>query len=134
MRRIIEPSLGRAMRNPPTGIIRTLPTLYADPKNPGYRGLLRSIAQCERDESAFFYVALAQQPKQDVLHLYLLVGNKIEMRFNVAGYETGGVMRCWDGTTRNGKVWVVCTGPVSRAPEPIQRRGFQGFRYTEDLW
>ena len=45
----------------------------------------------------------------------------------------GRVHNC-SGTIRQPKVWAICTGPVSRPPEPIKRRGFQGFRYTEDLW
>jgi hypothetical protein len=122
------------MKTPPTGIIRTLPSLYTDPKNPGYRGLQRSVARCERDESAYFYIALAQQPKHQIIHLYLLVGNQITHRFNVVGYAPGFEANCWDKTIRNPKLWVICTGPVSRPPEPIRRRGFQGFRYTEDLW
>jgi hypothetical protein len=89
-----------SMKNPPTGIIRTLPSLYTDPTNPGWRGLRRSIAACERDDSAYFYIALAQQPKFDVLHLYLLVGNEITMRFNLAGYAPGHEAKCWDGTIR----------------------------------
>jgi hypothetical protein len=111
-----------------------LPRLYTDPKNPGYRGLMRSVARCEKDEAAYFYIALAQQPKHDVLHLYLLVGNQITMRFNIAGYVPGFEADCWDRTIRHPKLWAVCTGPVSRPAEPIRRRGFQGFRYTEDLW
>ena len=126
--------LGETMKTPPTGIIRTLPSLYTDPKNPGWRGLRRSIAACERDEAAYFYIALAAQPKHDVLHLYLLVGNQITMRFNIAGFAPGHEAKCWDQTYRHPKVWAICTGPVSRPPEPIRRRGFQGFRYTEDLW
>lgn len=122
------------MRNPPTGIIRTLPSLYTDPRNPGWRGLNRSIARCEKDESACFYIALAQQPKHEILHLYLLVGGEITMRFTVAGYAPGNGAYCWDGEYRQPKLWAICTGPVSRPPEPIKRRGFQGFRYTEDLW
>src|SRR4051794_16299842 len=90
-RQQVGPRLSPAfcMKNPPTGIIRTLPSLYTDPKNPGWRGLSRSIAHCEADESAYFYIALAAQPKHDILHLYLLVGNQITMRFNLAGYAPG---------------------------------------------
>jgi hypothetical protein len=120
--------------NPPTGIIRTLPSLYTDPNNPGWQGLQRSIEHCETDESAYFYIALAQQPKHEILHLYLLIGNQITMRFNVAGFAPGHTAKCWDGEIRQPKLLVICTGPVSRPPEPIRRRGFQGFRYTEDLW
>ena len=30
--------------------------------------------------------------------------------------------------------WCVTTGPVVKAPEPIEQRGFRGFRYTQELF
>lgn len=122
------------MLNPPTGIIRTLPSLYTDPNNPGYQGLMRAITACEKDESEHFFIALAQQPKQEILHLYLCLGGEIKYRFMVAGYSPGTDAVCWDQTIMQPKVWAICTGPVERPPEPIKRCGFQGFRYTEELW
>ncbi len=122
------------MTNPPTGIIRTLPSVYTVPDSPGYQGLTRSIRECEEDESSHFFIALAQQPLHDVLHLYLCLGGEIKYRFNLAGYSPGTDAKCWDQTIMQPKVWAICTGPVSRPPEPVLRRGFQGFRYTDALW
>lgn len=119
----------------PTGIIRTLPSF--PPANEGYQARLRfeaSVAALERGDIPAIYIALAQKPTIEVLHLYLLIEGQIEVRFNLAGYEPGDARRCWDGQTRAPKYWAVCTGPVSRPEEPIKRRGFQGFRYTEGLW
>jgi hypothetical protein len=64
----------------------------------------------------------------------LLIDGEIKVRLNIAGYQPGEARECWDDTIRQPKYWVECTGPVSFPPEPIKRRGFQGFRYTEDLW
>lgn len=80
------------------------------------------------------YIALQSIPKIEVLHIYLLVDGRIDVRLNIAGYLPGDERECWDETIRTPKVWAICTAPVSRPPEPIKRRGFQGFRYTEDLW
>jgi hypothetical protein len=119
----------------PTGIIRTLPSL-----EPGHVGRDRyeaSIKGMDRGEVEMIYIALPALPKTDVLHMYLLVEGKVEVRLNIAEYVKGGDalrLKCWDGVTRTSKFWAVCTGPVSRPPEPIARRGFQGFRYTGDLW
>ena len=85
--------------NRPSGIIRTLPSLYGN-----------ESAGAKRYDG------------------------ELHVRLNIAGYEPGGARECWDKTIRKPKFWAVCTGPVSRPPERILRRGFQGIRYTEELW
>ena len=119
---------------PPTGLIRTLPAIYADLTSSAGRGFAMSLAAMETDEEACFFIALAQKPKVELLHLYVLIGGRIRVRCNLAGYESGDSRRCWDGTTRQPAVWAVCCGPVSLPSSPILMRGFQGFRYTSDLW
>lgn len=113
----------------PTGIIRTLPG-----NEEGKANYLASLEGLKDGSVEAFYIALASKPKVEVLHLYLLIDGKISVRLNIADYEPGDSRRCWDGETRAPKFWAICTGPVSEPPEPIKRRGFQGFRYTGDLW
>jgi hypothetical protein len=117
----------------PTGIIRTLPSLYGD-ASVGARRYRASIEMLERGSIPAIYIALAQMPRIEVLHMYLLMEDEIKLRLNIAGYEPGSARECWDKTIRSPKYWAICTSPVSRPLEPIYRRGFQGFRYTEDLW
>jgi len=117
------------MINKPTGIIRTLPTI-----NGGRENFERSLALLKAGHNITIYVALQSVPKNEVLHLYLLVEGFVVVRMNIAGYEPGDARRCWDGETRQPKFWALCTAPVSLPPEPIKMRGFQGFHYTEDLW
>lgn len=118
-------SLSRA-----TGIIRTLTS--KDGK--GRKNFNRSIADLEAGRIPAVYIAMQAVPKQEVLHLYLIIEGKIELRLNIAAYIAGTSERCWDGETRAPKFWAVCTAPVSRPEAPINKRGFQGFRYTEELW
>ena len=117
----------------PTGIIRTLPSLYGD-ESVGKERYETSVKRLEEGKLPAIYIALQSIPKHDVLHLYLLIGGEIQVRLNIADYQPGDARKCWDNTIRQPKFWAVCTGPVSRPPEPMKRRGFQGFRYTEDLW
>lgn len=117
----------------PTGIIRTLPSLYGD-ASVGARRYQQSITLLEQGRIPAIYIALQSIPRQEVLHLYLLIEGHIRLRLNIAGYEPGDARKCWDETIRKPKYWAVCTGPVSRPEEPIKRRGFQGIRYTVDLW
>jgi hypothetical protein len=116
----------------PTGIIRTLPSLERG--TVGQKRYEDSLKALERGQIPAIYIALPQIPRIEVLYIYLLVEGKISVRMNIAGYEPGDVRRCWDLAYRKPNYWAVCTAPVSRPDEPIPRRGFQGFRYTEDLW
>lgn len=117
----------------PTGIIRTLPSLYGD-QSVGAKRYAQSIELLAARRLEAIYIALQCQPKVDVLHIYLIVDGEIHVRLNIAGYEPGDARECWDRTIRKPKFWAVCTGPVSKPPERILRRGFQGIRYTEELW
>jgi hypothetical protein len=120
------------MKPRPTGIIRTLPSL--EPGNVGKEKYLKSVAALKAGKIEAIYIALQAIPKQEVLHLYLVIEGHISARFNIAGYEPGESMKCWDGKYRAPKYWAICTGPVSEPESPIKMRGFQGFHYTEDLW
>lgn len=120
--------------NRPTGIIRTLPSLYEDKKNIGYKRYVRAIRELEKEIIPAIYIAMAQLPKTDVLYMYLLIEGQIRVRLNIVEYVPGDAQICWDATIRQPKYWAVCSGPVSRPPEKMYRKGFQGFRYTEDLW
>lgn len=121
------------MGDRPTGIIRTLPSLYGDASK-GARRYKRSIAFLERGSIEAIYIALQCIPKNEVLHIYLLVNGQVDVRLNIAGYLPGDERECWDERIRKPKYWAVCTGPVSHPPEQIKMTGFQGIRYTEELW
>jgi len=122
----------------PTGIIRTLPSIYngTDGKDAsvGFRRYQASLKALEAGKLPAIYIALQAIPKQEVLHMYLLIEGEIRVRLNIAGYQPGSEQVCWDYTIRQPKFWAVCTGPVSKPPEPMKWKGFQGIRYTEELW
>lgn len=129
----------------PTGIIRTLPSLYGQraafaasansrEESIGAKRYRSSMKLVEAGKLDAVYIALQAKPTIDVLHMYLIIDGEITVRMNIAGYVPGDERECWDKTIRKPKFWAVCTGPVSRPPEKILRRGFQGIRYTEELW
>lgn len=130
----------------PTGIIRTLPyygshctgeELKARMKL-AYDRMIRSFNLLETGSRSItqVYIALDKKPAQEVLNLYLLIEGKIIVRGNIAGYAAGNSLdiKCWDDTVRRPNWWAVVTGPVSWPESPVKMRGFQGFRYTSDLW
>ena len=118
----------------PSGIIRTLPSLSEQSKTIGYRRYVRAIRELESEKIPAIYIAMPQLPKIHILHMYLLIEGQIRVRLNIVEYVSGSEAICWDSKIRTPKFWAVCSGPVSRPPEKIERRGFQGFRYTEELW
>lgn len=120
----------------PTGIIRTLPRLYAKNDQQAYANMLQAYENLAAGRVDEIYIALSQKPTQPVLHMYVCIDGKIICRMNIADYIPGDseAVECWDGTSRAPAFWAVCTAPISFPPETVLRRGFQGFRYTGDLW
>ena|ERR1051325_3748317 len=121
------------MKDRPTGIIRTLPSLYGD-ASVGAKRYRRSVAMLEAGNIDAIYIALTCMPRIEVLHMYLLIEGQVQVRLNIAGYEPGDTRECWDKTIRTPRFWAVCTGPVSKPSDPVRMRGFQGIRYTDALW
>lgn len=127
----------------PSAIIRTLPyfgagdTEEAGARRLAYKRMMEAFRNADRYENAFVRVAFSQRPATEVLHCYILVGGRVRLRANISHWETGNgtTVESWDGhDLTSAKFWAILTGPVSYPPEQIKMRGFQGFRYTEELW
>jgi hypothetical protein len=126
-----------------TGIIRTLPyygaghSKEANAKRRAYRRMMKAFRKADRGDSCV-YVAFAQKPKHEVLHCYILVEGQVRVRANISHWEEGRgtQVESFDGhDLSDAKYWAVLTGPVSFPPEPVKRKGTQGFRYVkEPLW
>lgn len=143
----------------PTGVIRTLPYFGATVKGgsiddgervqamaKAYRRMVVALRNLAKNPEAYVYVAFTQKPTQEVLDCYLLIGGKIRVRARIGAWVEGsevGTVNCWDDSARDAKWWAVLTAPVSFAQPPLPavevkackgQSGFQGFRYTEELW
>jgi hypothetical protein len=86
------------MKERPTGIIRTLPSL--GPDQIGKKRYEASIKALEAGHDLVIYIALSAIPKVEILHMYLLIEGEIKVRLNIAGYEPGDARECWDRTIR----------------------------------
>jgi hypothetical protein len=128
----------------PTGVIRTLPYFGSSDDKHGreamkraYARMMHSFRSLESGAIECVYIAFPQKPTIEILHCYLIVGGKVRVRANISHWIPGdqmGEVECWDDSTRNAKWWTALTAPVSWPDEDVLRRGFQGFRYTEELW
>ena len=122
---------------PPTGLIRTLPAIYANRRHEACKNYLAAIERMSTDEDAHWFVLLPSRPKtEELLHVYIVIAGKIDHRFTFAGFrDTQGDATLWDGTIKGGKnVWAIVAGPAEKPPREIPYRGFRGFRYTPTLW
>lgn len=117
----------------PDGIIITVSAGMIG-KN-GYRHWLRNFLYAMAKENYTYHFRQGNQPKKDVLYIYLCIGNAIRFRINYV--QSVGPSDClFDGHDElmSGKAWVIGTGPLVRAPHKIKKQGFQGFRYTKKIF
>lgn len=120
---------------PPDGIIVTISAkMYG---THGYRHWISNFldAMKRHDDGIFYWLRCGVQPKvQDLQYVYLCIGGKIRYRCYFGGSRGAGTKEFMDGRVMDGKSWLVLSGPVEKAPTRIERKGFQGFRYTEKLF
>lgn len=78
------------------------------------------------------------QPRYMPAHVYIVVCNRILYRANLSHWQDGssGVEIMKPNGLRAVIFWnrLVITGPVIKAPHKIKFRGFQGFRYTDEIY
>ena len=87
-----------------------------------------------RSDSVTWRFNLSGRPRFDVLYFYLLMNGIIRFRANIIGYDGAEEVKCYDGSNHFGRCWVNIGPPVVLPPQLISMKGFQGFRYTENLW
>lgn len=119
----------------PDGILLTMPKVFFEHyPEATYRRVMETLE--ERGE--IWYNKIAAIPKIEVLWCYLVFGDRIQYRANIAGYERNQVK---EFTNPNGIEvhygpcnWVLLCPPIIKAPFIIDKKGFQGFRYCRELF
>lgn len=101
----------------------------------GYKNWLRNFLEAMSDEECTYWYKMGNQPKfDDLMYVYICIGGRIRWRGNFVASSGPKEMEFSDGRRMFGKAWVIMCGPVVRAPYRIDRKGFQGFRYTNKLF
>lgn len=124
------------MSEPPEGIIVTIgEKMYRDK---GYRKWLRdfldAMKKSEVESDWFYWIRMVVRPTHEIQYVYLCIGGKIRYRAYFACSYGPGEKTFDNGKTMAGRAWILIAGPVVRAPFKIEKKGFQGFRYTEKLF
>lgn len=121
------------------GIIITVGAkMYGDH---GYRNWLRNFLGAmklsEKDSDFVYWFRQGNQPKADksLQYVYLCIGGKIRYRCFFAGSLGPCSMKFVNHSEEMyGRAWILVAGPVVKAPFVIERKGFQGFRYSQKIF
>jgi hypothetical protein len=122
---------------PPDGIVITISAGML--KERGYCNWLRNFLNAMHNhERLVYYMRQGAKPKHDIRFVYLCIGNKVRYRAYFAGTEGPKWMefRNVDGSSKLlfARAWILLCGPVVKAPFDVPMKGFQGFRYTKELF
>lgn len=105
-------------------------------KEKGYRNWLTNFMDAMNDEdmTTYWYKMGNEPTQQNLMWVYICIGGRIRFRANFVQTMGPKEMVFSDGRKMFGKAWIIICGPVKRAPYKIERKGFQGFRYTNKLF
>lgn len=75
-------------------------------------------------------------PQQDIFHVYVVLNGRIRYRFYYGGFEAGGTIIGKADGTQEEVTWsrIILAGPVVKAPGKFFIKGFQGFRYCNEIF
>lgn len=125
---------------PPIGILITMGQDMIE-KNGGADAFTRMLQQYTTARAAdlgdCWLHKCKNRPQHDIAQVYVIIDGKIYCRLYYAGYETGERKILRATGELSVIVWprMLLSGPMDKPPYPIEKRGFQGFRYVyEPMW
>lgn len=125
---------------PPVGIILTWGKDFIKEKG-GLLAFVRFFEKTLADGESYWIQKCKNKPKHDdLLYVYIIVCGQVKYRLYYGGYETGttavnnGDGHSWSSRSIISWPRVVMAGPIVKAPTKIYMKGFQGFRYTQELF
>lgn len=124
----------------PEGIVITWGKDLIEEKG-GLLSFLRYFNLVIKDESSYWLQKCRNKPTyNDLLHVYIIVNNRLYGRCFYGGHETGQTnITIGDGYSwsySNVIAWprLILAGPFERCPFKRELKGFQGFRYCTKLF
>lgn len=123
----------------PDGIMLTLPIAFFEDRNWDYDGFTKMFQKFMAADDSIWNFRLTNLPKHDIAWVYLVFDKKVQFRVNFVQYERN-VSKCFkDGPNKKVRDfpnanWVILCGPAVRPPHEWPQKGFQGFRYTTQLF
>lgn len=101
----------------------------------GLKEFIRLFCQTMEEEDGIWYQKCKNAPTQDINYVYIIFAGRVRYRTHYGGHETGNKI-VYDANGPKSISWsrIICAGPLVVAPRRIERKGFQGFRYTTKLF
>lgn len=100
----------------------------------GFKECIRQIeAVRTHADDMVWYHSIGNRPTQEILWCYISILGKIRYKAKVVEWQPGHEKQFGDGRKMSAKHWLVLCDFVP-APHDIERKGFQGFRYTHELF
>lgn len=131
--------MGKIITEPPVAIILTLPVQFFKERQMDEESFKKYFERLMRKEDMLWNFRLTNLPTHDVAWVYFNFFGKVHYRLNLVMYQRNAAKSfndTPDGITRDfdASNWVICTGPVVPAPYEISMKGFQGFRYSKQIF
>ena len=101
---------------------------------------LRCFLECVsgEDDDRYWMHKCSNLPTKDVLHVYIIISNRLYGRVPFAGYHRPEELEY--GYSANGEEkiidwpYLILAGPIEKSPFKRKLKGFQGFRYCTKLF
>lgn len=123
----------------PEGIMLTLPVAFFDDRGTEIGPFIKMFERYMSREESLWNFRLTNLPKHDIAWVYMVFDKKVQFRLNFVQYERNISKTFHDAP--DGKVrtfpncnWVIMCGPAIKPPHEWPQKGFQGFRYTTQLF
>lgn len=104
----------------------------------GLLAFTRWFKQVFEFETGYWMHKCKHAPKYDVQYVYISICGRIAWRCQYSGHYPAGsnIGQLMPGAEETPVDWpyIVLSGPLIDAPGKINRKGFQGFRYTQKIF
>lgn len=123
----------------PEGIAVTLPVMFFEDRGMTTDEFKPYFERLMRREETVWNFRLTNLPIREVAWVYLIFDKYIQYRLNFVMYERN-VAKSFNDATDGGTRrfppcnWVILSGPPVKPRDPWPQKGFQGFRYTRQLF
>ena len=106
----------------------------------GMLSFVRYFNKVMQDENCTWLQKCKNAPRIDVIHVYIIIANRLYGRCPYGGHQTGpAVINQGDGYSFSRSIaisWprIVLGSPFEKCPFKKELKGFQGFRYCTSLF
>lgn len=127
------------LMTPPEAILLTLPVSFFKDRGMSCAEFQPYFERLMRHEDSLWNFKLTNLPTLDVTWAYLVFDGFVQYRLILVQYERNVKKVFKDSPDGGARVfdacnWVILAGPAIKAPIEIPMRGFQGFRYSKQLF